>query len=192
MNRRFFGILLAPIVVSLLGGHGRTVAADEYTVDAVHSGVNFKVSHLGLAWIYGRFNDFSGDFTIDADPAKCSFNLAIKAESIDTNNKKRDEHLSAPDFFNVKQFPTIAFKSTEIKAIKDGYQVTGDLTLHGKTQSVSFGLLGGRKAEFPAKVQRTGFSTELTIKRSDYGMKGMLEAIGDEIVVAISLEGTKK
>jgi polyisoprenoid-binding protein YceI len=142
--------------------------------------------------VYGRFDDFSGTFTIDEDPGKCSFNLTIKTDSVDTNNKKRDDHLRSPDFFNVKQFPMITFKSTSVKAIKDGYQVTGDLTLHGVTKSVSFPLLGGRKVEFPKGVQRTGFSTELTIKRSEFGMDKAADAVGDEVPISISFEGTKK
>lgn len=179
-------------VVLLAVGTGPAVA-DEYTVDGMHKSVSFKASHLGLSWTHGRFNDVSGSFQIDpADAGKCSFSLTIKAESVDTGFAKRDDHLRSPDFFNVKQFPTLAFQSTEVKPIKDGYQVTGNFTLHGVTKSVSFPLVGGRKAELPKGVQRTGFSTELSIKRSDFGMDKMTEAIGDEVFISISFEGTKK
>jgi polyisoprenoid-binding protein YceI len=159
----------------------------------MHTSVSFKASHLGLSWTHGRFNDVRGGFSLDpADAGKCSFSLNIKAESIDTGNAKRDEHLRSPDFFNAKQFPALTFESTEVKPIKDGYQVTGNLTLHGVTRSVSFPLVGGRKAEFPKGVQRTGFSTELSLKRSEFGMDKMTEAIGDEVFISISFEGTKK
>src|SRR4051794_33088494 len=96
-------------------------AADTYAVDGIHSGVTFKIAHLGLSPVYGRFNEFSGTFVLDADAANCSFTLAIKSETVDTNNTKRDEHLRGPDFFNTKQFPAITFKSTTVKASKDGY-----------------------------------------------------------------------
>src|SRR5438045_581123 len=116
-----------------------SAGADNYAVDGMHAGVSFKISHLGLSWTYGRFNEMSGDFTLDpADPSKSSFNLSIQVNSVDTNNKKRDDHLKSPDFFNVKQFPAITFKSTSVKPVKDGYQVTGDLTLHGVTKPVTF------------------------------------------------------
>jgi polyisoprenoid-binding protein YceI len=181
---------IAAIVLGLLGpAPGR---ADDYALDAMHSGVTFKISHLGLSWVYGRFNDFSGAFTIDPDPAKCSFALTVKTESVDTNNAKRDEHLRSPDFFNAKQFPVIAFKSTAVKAIANGFEVTGDLTLHGETKAVKFALVGGRKAEFPKGVQRTGFSMEVVLKRSEFGMTKFAEALGDDVHVAISFEGTKK
>jgi polyisoprenoid-binding protein YceI len=167
-------------------------AADNYAIDAMHAGVNFKISHLGLSWIHGRFNDFSGSFTLDPDPARCSFSMTIKAESIDTAMPKRDQHLRSPDFFNVKQFPAITFQATGVKAIKDGYEVTGDLTMHGVTRPITFSLVGGRTAEFPKGVQRTGFSTELVLKRADFGIDKFPEMLGADVHVAISFEGVRK
>jgi len=192
MHQRFLGAVLFSILLGVLVAAERAPAADDYAVDTAHAGVNFKISHLGLAWIHGRFNDFSGNFTIDEDAGKCSFGLTIKADSIDTNNAKRDDHLRSPDFFNVKQFPALTFKSTAVKAITNGYEVTGDFTLHGVTKPLTFALVGGRKAEFPKGMQRTGFSTELIVKRSEFGMTKFNEALGDEVLVAISFEGTKK
>ena len=183
-----------PVALLVLAGLATSApAADEYALDPMHSAVSFKVSHLGLSWTHGRFNDVSGSFTIDPDNAdRCSFSLAIKVASLDTNNTKRDEHLRSPDFFNVKTYPTMTFKSKSVKSVKDGYEVTGDLTLHGETKSLTFALKGGRKAEFPKGVQRTGYSTELMLKRSDFGMDKMKPAIGDEVYISISFEGTKK
>jgi polyisoprenoid-binding protein YceI len=191
MRRRFLAPVAAFVLLAALGA--APARADDYVVDPVHSGVGFKVSHLGLSSVYGRFNDFSGSFTIDPnDAAKCSCTLTIKAETIDTNNAQRDNHLRSPDFFNVKQFPTITFKSTAVKAVEGGYQVTGDLTLHGVTRPVTCTLVGGKKAEFPKGVQRTGFSGELTIKRSEFGIDKFLEAVGDEVQITLGVEGTKK
>jgi polyisoprenoid-binding protein YceI len=170
-----------------------TARADDYAVDSMHTAVTFRISHLGLSWTYGRFGDVSGEFTIDpANPAGCSFTLAMKAESVDTGIKKRDDHLRSPDFFNAKQFPIISFKSTAIKPIDGGYEVTGDFSLHGVTKSVTFPLKGGRTAEFPKGMLRTGYSTELSLKRSEFGMDKMLEAVGDVVHIAISFEGVKK
>jgi polyisoprenoid-binding protein YceI len=183
-------VLTALLLAVAAGAPAR--AADEYAIDLAHAGAHFKISHLGLSWIHGRFNDLSGSFTIDPDAGKCSFALTIKAESIDTAVAKRDEHLRSPDFFNVKQFPAITFKSTVVKPIKDGYEVTGDLTMHGVTKSVTFSLLGGRTAEFPKGVQRTGFSTDLVLKRGEFGIDKFAGALPDEVYVSISFEGTKK
>jgi polyisoprenoid-binding protein YceI len=192
MRKGILGLVCVGAVV-VLAGAAPVRAADDFGVDAMHAGVNFKISHLGLSWVYGRFNDLSGSFTIDADdPAKCSFELKAKAESVDTGNNKRDDHLRSPDFFNVKQYPGVSFKSTSVKAIKDGYEVKGDLTLHGQSKEVTLNLTGGRTAEFPKGVKRTGYSGELTIKRSEYGMDKLTEAIGDEVHITLSFEGTKK
>ena len=191
MHKRFLASVVAAVLFSVFGA-AVSARADDYVMDAMHSSVSFKISHLGLSWIHGRFNDFAGGFTIDADAGKCAFAMTLKATSIDTNNQKRDDHLRSPDFFNVKQFPAITFKSTSVKAVKEGYQVTGDFTLHGVTKPLTFNLLGGRKAEFPKGVQRTGYSTELILKRSEFGMDKFGEALGDEVYVAISFEGTKK
>jgi polyisoprenoid-binding protein YceI len=195
MHRRLVSTAFVAFVLPLIVGVAVPIraAADDYVVDDMHTAATFKIAHVGLSWTYGRFNDITGAFTIDpADPAKTSFTLNIKTETVDTNNKKRDDHLRSPDFFNVKQFPIITFKSTTVTPIKDGYQVTGDLTLHGVTKSITFPLKGGATAEFPKGVQRTGFSTELVLKRSEFGMDKMVGPVGDEVYVAISFEGVKK
>ena len=174
-------------------GLGAAVSADDYALDTAHSGVTFKISHLGLSHIFGRFNDFTGDFTLDSgDAAKSSFKLNIKSQSIDTNNAGRDNHLRSPDFFNVKQFPAITFASTAVKPIEGGYEVTGDLTLHGETKPVTFALKGGKTAEFPPRTIRTGYSTELVLKRSDFGVGRPMAALGDDVFISISFEATKK
>jgi polyisoprenoid-binding protein YceI len=188
MFQRLFGCALAGVLLTA----GIAVRADDYKVDPMHSSVTFKISHLGLSWVHGRFDKMSGNFTIDpSDASKCSFALTAQAKSVDTNNKQRDEHLCSPDFFNVKQFPLITFKSTGVKAAKNGYEVTGDMTMHGVTKSITFTLDGGKTAEFPRGVKRTGYWTEFVLKRADFGMDKMLNAIGNEVHVAISFEGAQ-
>jgi polyisoprenoid-binding protein YceI len=187
-------LLRTVLALSVVTGVGSVSRADDYVIDAAHSGVTFQISHMGVSYIPGRFNEFSGNFTIDtSDPAKSSFSLTIKTESVDTNNSKRDEHLRAPDFFNAKQFPTITFASTAVKAVEGGYEVTGDLTMHGETKPITFSLKGGKTAEFPPKVIRTGFtSPQIVIKRTDFGVGKPMPVLGDDVYIAVSFEGTKK
>jgi polyisoprenoid-binding protein YceI len=187
-------LLRTVLAFSVVAGVGSVGRADDYVIDAAHSGVTFQISHMGVSYIPGRFNEFSGNFTIDtSDPAKSSFSLTIKTESVDTNNSKRDEHLRAPDFFNAKQFPTITFASTAVKAVEGGYEVTGDLTMHGETKPITFSLKGGKTAEFPPKVIRTGFtSPQIVIKRTDFGVGKPMPVLGDDVYIAVSFEGTKK
>ena len=169
-------------------------AADAYVVDPVHSSVSFKIAHVGISYIHGRFDDVSGKFVIDKeDPAKSSFTLSIKTESVNTNFAKRDEHLRTPDYFNVKQFPTMTFQSTSVKAIPGGYEATGDLTLHGVKKPVTITLKGGDKTvEFPKGMHRIGFTVSLQIKRSEFGMKTGLDSLGDDVYIDIGVEAVKQ
>jgi polyisoprenoid-binding protein YceI len=167
--------------------------ADEYVYDAVHSSVSFKARHLDISWIHGRFNDVSGKFSIDrTDASKSSFQLTIKADSVDTANPARDEHLRQPDYFDTKQFPTIEFRSKKVKAIEGGFEVTGDFTMHGTTKEITIRLMGGKEIESRG-VRRVGFSTELRLKRSDYNFdSSAIGPIGDEAIVIIDCEGMSK
>ncbi|MEZ6130392.1 MAG: YceI family protein [Planctomycetaceae bacterium] len=179
------------LTVTLTGSS--VFAADEYEYDLVHSSVSFKARHLDISWIHGRFNEVSGKFSLDRDdPTKSTFELTIKADSIDTANAARDEHLRQPDYFDTKQFPTITFKSTKVKGIDGGYEVTGDFTMHGTTKPVTIVLMGGEEHEFKG-VKRVGFSTELALKRSDFGFDPKaIGPIGDKALIMIDCEGVQK
>ena len=193
--RRYFSSLIISVFVGLvIAALGRAAtAADVYAFDPVHSSISFKTQHLDISWIHGRFNEAEGKFSIDKEnPAKSTFELSIKADSVDTANKARDDHLRQPDYFDTKQFPTIDFKSTSVKPIKGGYEVTGDFTMHGKTKKITINLLGGKEKEFMG-TKRIGFSTELSVKRSDYGFdKSQIGLIGDEALIYIDCEGMRK
>jgi polyisoprenoid-binding protein YceI len=185
------GAMAAMAVLSV--GGAMATAADVYDYDPVHSSIGFKARHLDVSWIHGRFNEAEGKFSLDRqDPSKSTFQLSIKADSVDTANKARDEHLRQPDYFDTKQFPTIDFKSTSVKPIDGGYEVTGDFTLHGMTKKVTIRLMGGKEIEFKG-TKRVGFSTELAVRRSDYGFdKGAIGPIGDEALIFIDCEGMRK
>lgn len=184
----------AVVVVAGIGTTGRPAnAADDYTFDPVHSSVSFKARHLDISWIHGRFNEVEGKFSLDRkDPSRSKFELSVHVDSVDTANEARDEHLRQPDYFDAKQFPTIDFKSTSVKAVKGGYEVTGDFTMHGETKSITLTLKGGKEIEFMG-TKRVGFSTEVSLKRSDYGFdKKNIGLIGDEALIYIDCEGTRK
>jgi polyisoprenoid-binding protein YceI len=193
--QRSYALLVALFIVQFLGGaFARTAhAADEYLYDNVHSSISFKARHLDISWIHGRFNAAEGKFVLDRqNPANSRFELSIKADSVDTNNAQRDEHLRQPDYFDTKQFPTIDFKSTGVKPIEGGYEVQGNFTMHGKTQPVTLKLTGGKEHVFKG-VKRVAFSTELSLKRSDYGFDPKaIGPIGDEALILIDCEGVGK
>ena len=178
------GVLVAPVL-----------AADSYKVDPVHSSNAFRIKHANAAYFHGRFNETAGSFTLDsADPTQASFNVEISAASVDTNNEKRDGHLKSADFFNVKQYPAITFKSTSVEKGEgeNTLAVTGDLTMHGVTKSVTIPVQLTGTGEFPQGVHRAGVEATFEVKMSDFGIKGMPGALSDEVRVVVSLEGVKE
>jgi len=189
---RFPIITCAWTLSVILGISSTTSASDHYEIDVEHTSVNFKVTHLGISWVHGRFNELNGSALLDADPTKSSISMNIKVDSIDTKVKKRDEHLLSADFFDAKTHPEIVFKSTSIRPTKRGLEVNGTVTLHGKTKPLTFDLIGGKTAEFPPGVHRVGYSTSFVLKRSDFDMNTMPGAIGDEVHAEISFEAIKK
>ncbi len=159
----------------------------KYALDKAHTAIYFKIEHMGMSYTFGRFNEFDGEFTLAGGDSQ--FTMTIKAESIDTGNAKRDDHLRGSDFFNVKQFPTIEFVTKNVVVEGDMYHAEGDLTLHGITKSVTipFQKLADGKARSGKK--KTGFVSEFTIKRSDFGMMYGQGAMGDDVTLAVSFEG---
>jgi polyisoprenoid-binding protein YceI len=166
-------------------------ATTTYKVDPAHSFVIFRIKHMDIGHVYGRFNEPNGTITIDdADPSKSSFTLELQTQKVDTGIQKRDDHLRSPDFFNAKQFPAIKFASKEVKKSDKGYEVTGDLTLHGVTKSITFNIEQTGQGNMGPK-QIIGFETTLDIKRTDFGMKNMVGPAADDVRLIISLEAAK-
>lgn len=186
----------AAVAFVAVGTSPAHAAPESYDIDAVHSSVIFRVLHFGAGYSYGRFNDFGGKLVFDeANPAASSVQVEIKATSVDTANAKRDDHLRGPDFFDVAQFPTISFKSTAVKSAGGtSYDVTGDLSMHGVTKSVTVRMekIGAGKDAWG--MFRIGFEGTMTVKRSDFGMKYGLDngALGDEVRLTLAFEGARK
>lgn len=171
-------------------------AAATYEIDAVHSSVLFRAKHMGVAYNYGRFNDFSGKITLDdRDVSKSTVEFEVRTESVDTGNEKRDQHLRSPDFFNAKQFPVITFKSTKVseKAGKENVlEVTGDFNLHGVKKSITIDVEMTGELDTPKGGKIIGFHTTFNIKRTEYGFNFGLEGVNDDIQIIVSVEAEKK
>ncbi|TDF35614.1 hypothetical protein EYS14_19585 [Alteromonadaceae bacterium M269] len=166
-------------------------SSGKYVIDQNHSGVTFKVSHLGFTNLVGRFNEMSGDIT--ASDNKSSLNVVIKTASIDTNHDKRDDHLRSPDFFNAKQFPTISFSSAlDVRKVKGKDVIDGELTMLGVSKPVRLQVEKGNEGKDPWGLYRVGYIATTTVKRSDFGMNFMQEGIGDDIQVVINIEAVKQ
>jgi polyisoprenoid-binding protein YceI len=176
-----------------------TPTTESWNVDKSHSMAQFKVRHM-MANVVGQFRDFDANISMDrANPAKSTVEFTIQATSIDTGNTNRDEHLRSADFFDVGKFPTISFKSTSIKAkAKDQYDVTGDLTMHGVTKSVTLPVTFLGFGKDGRGNEKGGFEIETTLDRKDFGViwnrnldeGGVL--LGDDVKISINLEVGKK
>jgi polyisoprenoid-binding protein YceI len=170
-------------------------AQDVYTIDPAHTTIAFKINHMGFSSVYGTFGEVEGKISVDEKaPEKSSFDVIIKADSVSTHQKKRDDHLRSPDFFNVKQFPTIVLKSKSVKKSGDKYDVTADLTLHGVTKPVNFTFTRMKTGKDQMGAMRTGGEGHLKIKRTDFGMNFMSKPgeVGDEVELMFGVEGAKK
>lgn len=177
----------------LLVAGAALAAPTAYDIDAVHSSVVFRIKHLGVGYVYGRFNEFSGKVTVDdADLSKASVQMTVKAASVDTGNGKRDEHLRSPDFFNVAQFPEMRFASKTVAKVEGGYRIEGDLTLHGATRPVTVRMELVGEVDDPWGNHRRGYHGTFSIRRTDYGMNYDTNVLGDEVDITLAFETTHK
>jgi len=166
--------------------------AASYTIDPNHTYPNFTIDHLGFSTLHGRFGKTTGKLNLDQAKGTGSVDIVIDVASINTGFKKRDDHLRSPDFFNAVEFPEITFKSTKVTFQGKGATVVGDLTIMGVTKSVNLAVASINCGVHPfSKKQVCGFDATARLKRSDFGIKYALPAVGDDINLTIEVEATK-
>ncbi len=148
------------------------MATTKWTVDNMHSEVHFKVKHLVISTVTGAFNNFSGTAVAENDSfEQANVNFQIEANSVDTNQNMRDEHLKGPDFFDTEAFPLIKFESTSFtKAKGDVYKLAGNLTMKGVTQPVELDAEYGGMEKDAYGNTKVGFEVTGTINRKEYGL----------------------
>jgi len=170
-------------------------ALGAYDVDTAHSTVGFRIKHLDVAYQFGRFDKFTGEVVLGASPDASSVKVVIDAASVNSANEARDQHLRNQDFLDVKQFPEASFTSKRIAAKDaDTFTVSGDLSLHGVTKSVTFDMdfLGAKDAgeRFGYKA---GFFGTLDIQRRDFGIDTYPnEVLSDTIQLTLAIECNKR
>jgi len=174
-------------------------ASDTYIIDPVHSDVTFKIRHL-VSKVTGRFGSFHGTIIVDFSSLdESSVEFVIGADSIDTGDKNRDQHLRSADFFDTEQHPEITFTSNKITRIEgDRYAVTGPLTLHGVTREVTLPVTFLGEVEDPWGNTKAGFEIATTLDRKDFDItwNKTLDAggvlLGDEVEISIGVEATRE
>ncbi len=185
-------------VVMLTAALGATAAhaqATEWKIDPAHSGVDFKIRHLGVSNVNGSFSKVTGTVYLDdKDLTKSKVEAAIDTTTVNTNEAARDKHLSTPEFFDTAKYPTMTFKSTSVFREGSKLKMTGDLTLAGVTKPVTLELDGPAA---PQKGQRggmvSGFSATGSLSRKDFnfGQKYGAPVLGDDVKFTIDIEMDK-
>ena len=188
--RHPFRALFATLALAALPA----MAQETYKIDPVHSEVAFKVRH-GLGKVSGRFTKFAGEIKVDTkDISKSSVAVTIDATSISTDNAGRDKHLQSPDFFDTAKFPTITFKSTDVKEVAKGkLEITGDFTMHGVTKRITFPIsnAGTQPGMKPGSVVAGFIDGALTLNRLEYGVKYGVPLVGEEVAISLNIEAGK-
>jgi len=186
-------VIVAATAAVFISASTARAEAPRWELDRVHTGVYFKIKHLGMSYTFGRFNQVAGDVKwADDQLDTSSLGFAVQAESVDTGHEARDQHLRAADFLNAAEHELITFRSTEItESDEEGvYEVTGDLTLHGVTKSITIEMTKLGQGVMRG-TERLGFATEFTIDRTDFGMNEMVGPVGKDVTLMVSFEATR-
>lgn len=177
-----------------------TATRSTWDFDPAHTSVEFKVKHMMITTVKGRFTSVHGRIIGDVeDPTQAEVDVVIDAATVDTRNDQRDAHLRSADFLDVENFPQITFKSTRVERVSDDrVKVTGDLTIRGVTREVTLDVEISGVGKTPFGTEVGGLTATTSINRKDFGLNWnvALEAggwlVGDEIKVEIDIEAVKQ
>jgi len=179
---------------------GSASAQSTYQIDSAHSAAQFSVRHLMISNVRGEFSKVTGTVVFDLQNLDASkIDATIDATTINTREPNRDAHLKSPDFFDTENFPTLSFKSTQVRKSGDNLQVKGDLTMHGVTREVVLDVDGPTpEVKDPWGNIRIGATATTKIDRKEWGLgwNQVLEAggfaVGEQVTITLDIEATKK
>jgi polyisoprenoid-binding protein YceI len=172
----------------------------KWTIDPAHTELGFKVKHMMISNVSGKFTGFGGEIETDGDNFETAkANFTVNTSTIDTGSADRDTHLKSPDFFDAEKFDKISFRSTGMKKESDGdYILNGDLTIKDVTKPVKLKAEHTGLAKDPWGNMKAGFSINGTINRKDFGLtwNAVLESggvlVSDDVKMNIELQLIKQ
>lgn len=173
------------------------LAQGTWNLDSSHSTVGFVVRHAGISKVRGQFTDIAGALTLGETLADSSVTASIQAASFSSGDEGRDGHVKSADFLDVETFPTLTFASSAISGDSEDFELTGELTIHGVSKTVTFkGEFNGVAVD-PFGATRAGFEAKTVISRKDFGLtwNAALEAggvlVSDKVTITLDVAFVK-
>lgn len=166
------------------------LAQGTWALDTHHTSVGFKIRHLGIAKVRGRFDDVSAKLVVGPTPDESRIAATVALTSIDTGNAERDEHLRAADLLDVEHRPTMSYRSNRIRGEGSDWTVDGDLTIGEITRPLTLAVELGGVEDFFDGTRHAGFEAVGEIRRKDFDLGfGTLGAmLGDVVQIELELE----
>jgi polyisoprenoid-binding protein YceI len=162
-----------------------TTLTGTWNLDTAHTRLGFSAKHAMVTTVRGAFEDFEGNLTLDGEnPAASSATVTIQAASFDSGNEQRDGHVRGADFLDVENYPTLTFRSSEVRTAGDEFVLVGDLTIRGTSRPVQIAVELEGVEKDPWGNQRIGFSGETTISRKDFGLTWNVPLDGGGLLVS--------
>lgn len=177
-----------------------TQTTTKWAIDNAHSEITFKVKHLVVTTLTGKFDEFTGSLeTTNEDFVGANINFSASTASINTGNADRDGHLKSDDFFNAETYPNLTFMSTAFTKISDSnYLLKGDFTIRDVTKPIELLVEYGGTATDPWGNVKVGFEINGKISRSEFGLKwsALTEAggavVSDEVKLHLNIQLVKQ
>lgn len=173
----------------------------KWTIDPIHSEIQFKVRHMMVANVTGSFGKYEADIEVPGnDLSKAKVEFRADVDSIRTGNDQRDAHLKSQDFFSGDKHPQVRFVKTGAKSVdNDGsWTMNGELTMNGQTHPVKLDVEWGGVMKDPYGNTKAGVSIHGKINRKQWGINwnAALEAggvlVSDEVRIACEVEMTRQ
>ena len=188
-----------PNLMSITISNTTSIPTGTWNVDPAHSTVGFAVKHMGIATVRGEFTEFEGTLEIGDDLDSAHAYGTVKAQSVNTSEPQRDEHLRSPDFFDAARYPELQFESTSIEALDDAeFRIVGKLTIHGVTNDIVLHAEVQGTDTDPWGNERVGLEVTGQLSRADYDMK-FNQALGsgnmlvaDKVKLSLDISAVKQ
>lgn len=161
--------------------------AGAWTADAARTNIAFSVRQLQISKVRGRLTRYDLKIVTAEDPLHSCVDAAIDLSSIDTGNRRRDDHLRSAAILNIEEYPTMSYHSTGLRQAGTGWIVDGELALHGSVRKVSLSVATSRFARDSDSSYRADFFATAEINRSDFGIAVPLEGGGLVIADKVSI-----